>query len=160
MLMGKRLFRITSRIPFNPVTIGMICLGGLFIAAAQTLPAARFDPLGAAPFPSALGWLIVVLGSLELAQSFVRRNERSDATSRPAIGVRAVAVFVFTMLYALSMAIFDLRFEVATIAYLVLASLAFGRPRGSQALVLLVLFPAAAVLLSYLLKEVVYIALP
>ena len=158
MSIGRRLLHAASRA--NPVTVGMICLGGLYIVAAQSLPPPRFDPLGAAPFPTGLGWLVVVLGCLDLLRSASAAGASGGAPPLPGLGLSGVLVLALTVAYALAMAVFDISFEIATLVYLIAAALVFGLPGPRRSMFLLVLFAAFAVVLGYLLKEVVYVDLP
>jgi hypothetical protein len=158
MSIGQRLLHTASRV--NPVTVGMICLGGLYVVAAQYLPPPRFDPLGAAPFPTGLGWLMIVLGFLDLLRNRAVAGASDDPPQLPKLGASAALVLALTVAYALALAVFDVLFEIATLVYLIAAALVFGRAPPRRMAFLLVLFAAFAVALGYLLKEVVYVDLP
>lgn len=154
----------TKRSAWNPVTIVLIGLGVLFIVASRGLPAPRFDPLGAAPFPTALGWLIVMLGTGDLLRGAVRAWGDSSTEDEARVGAagtaRSAFILLLTVLYGISMALFGLNFAVATTAYLLAASSAFGRMTLRRSIVLLIFFPIFSLALDYLFKSVVYIDLP
>jgi hypothetical protein len=156
--------RVARSLAGNPVTIFLIILGIVFLVAARSLPAPRFDPLGAGAFPTALGWLMVVLGVADLA----RTAWISWRHPAPPIGARggvkgtlqAGYVLLLTVLYGFSMAVFELNFALATAVYLMAASFAFGHVTLRGFMLRLILFSAFALALGYLLKSVVYVDLP
>lgn len=156
--------RVAKSITENSLTIVLIVIGVVFIVAARTLPAPRFDPLGAGAFPAALGWLMVALGLLELGKSawVVWRDGDRATRQRPnySQGLRACFVLLLTVLYGLSMAVLEIRFAVATVIYLMAASLALQRATLRRSILLIFLFILFAFTLEYLLKSVAYIDLP
>ena len=153
--------RVAKSLVENSITIVLIVIGIVFILAARTLPAPRFDPLGAGAFPTVLGWLMVALGLLELCKSAwaARRDGSEIAWTRPDFrqGLTACIVLLLTVMYGLSMAVLEVRFAIATVIYLVAASFVL-QPTGLRRTMLLtVLFVLFAFALEYLLKNVAYV---
>jgi hypothetical protein len=156
--------RVARTITENSVTIFLIVIGVIFIGAARTLPAPRFDPLGAGAFPTVLGWLMVGLGLLELSKSWwVEWRDRPAATGQRADygqSLRACFVLLLTAMYGFSLAVLGIRFAFATIIYLMAASFILERANLRRSLVLAILFIVFAFTLEYLLKSVAYVDLP
>lgn len=153
--------RVAKSLVENSLTIVLIVIGVVFVLAARTLPAPRFDPLGAGAFPTVLGWLMVALGLLELGKSvwIVRRDGPEAGWTRPNFrqGLTTCIVLLLTVMYGLAMAVLEIRFAVATVIYLVAASFVL-QPTGLRRTILLTgLFILFAFALQYLLKSVAYV---
>lgn len=155
--------RVAKSLTENSITIILIVIGVVFIVAARTLPAPRFDPLGAGAFPTFLGWLMVALGLLELCKSArtAWRDGSEVASTRPNFsqGLAACIVLLLTVLYGLSMAVLEVRFAIATVIYLLAASFVLQRAGLRRMMLLTVLFILFAFALEYLLKSVAYVDL-
>ena len=107
----------------------ILAVAALLLVGASSLPPPRYDPLGSAAFPRALGVLLIVL-ALPIAAGAVRRLTRCSASLPfPYDGgalLRGGALFLLLIVFIAAMAWFDVTFWIAGTIFVAVAGALIG----------------------------------
>lgn len=102
-------------------SIFVIVLGATVLWEARTLPPGTFEPLGSAPIPQAICWMIIALSLLVMGNAWRSLRLPQPPRDGEVLVLRpmdAAVTFGLTVAYVLSMAFGLIAFVYATVLFL------------------------------------------
>lgn len=137
------------------------CVGAalMFIGTADLAPA-RFEPLGSAALPRALGALMALFGGIIGWRAFRDlRRASEDGTRELALPGRLVLVVAATAVYVVALDTFAVPYIAATTAFMVAIGAILAKRRLPTLVGFAVLGAVLAVAIRYVMTHLVYVDL-